>query len=105
MRLRKTYENGNKKAKVYSNPEWQEHLVKFYVNGVHQKKADYHTDHSEDAHNTAQIWLKEDSGIPINNASSGNVQGLSSSPPDPPVNIKKKKPLVLKRKPLRDILS
>ena len=49
--------------------------------------------------------LKEDSAIPINNASSGNVQGLSSSPPDPPVNIKKKKPSVLKRKPLRDILS
>lgn len=49
--------------------------------------------------------LKEESAIPINNASSGNVQGLSSSPPDPPIDVKKKKPSVLKRKPLRDILS
>lgn len=62
LRLLKTHTNkkGDKVAKVYKDTEWGEHRVKFFLNGVHQHKADHHTDDPEDAHDTAKHWLKED---------------------------------------------
>lgn len=44
--LRKTFDwdgSGRLVAKVYANREWGEFVVKFYVDGAHQTKADYHT--------------------------------------------------------------
>lgn len=40
--------------------------------------------------------IKED--IPTNNASSGNIAGIGSSPSDPPVKKKKKLKDILRRK-------
>lgn len=57
MRLLKTYTNGPHSAKVYKNPEWGEHVAKFFQNGTYQSKADYHTDDASDAHSTAQAQL------------------------------------------------
>lgn len=46
-------------ARVYRDSENDEHVVKFYRAGVHQKNADYHTDDVEDAHTTAKAQLKK----------------------------------------------
>lgn len=51
------YENGNKRAQVYRDSEWQEYRTKFYVDGQHQINADYHGD-KQDCHDTAQAWIK-----------------------------------------------
>jgi hypothetical protein len=58
MRLLKTHTEGDNSAKVYKNPDTGEHQVKFFKDGVHQKKADYFADDSSDAHETAQEALK-----------------------------------------------
>lgn len=60
LKLHKTYEQGNKCAKVYRDAEWDEYRVKHFINGKHHKKADYHTNDKDDAHSTAKYWLKED---------------------------------------------
>lgn len=52
--------DGTREAHVYKDSEWGEHRVKFHRNGVHQTKADYHTDDKEDAHDTAKHFCKED---------------------------------------------
>jgi len=52
--------DGKKVAKVYRNKEWDEYVVKHHVDGKHQKKADYHTSDKEDAHGTANHFIKED---------------------------------------------
>jgi hypothetical protein len=44
-------------ARVYRDVENNEYRVKFYVNGVHQKDADYFTDDKQDAFNTADAWV------------------------------------------------
>lgn len=44
--------------KVYRDREWDEYVVKFYVNGQHQTEADYHTDDKNDAMSTAQQFLR-----------------------------------------------
>lgn len=44
--------------KVYRDREWDEYVVKFYVNGQHQTDADYHTDDKNDAMSTAQQFLR-----------------------------------------------
>lgn len=60
MALRKVGEHvlGEHSAKVYKDPEWGEHRVKFYHQGKHLgENADYHTDDAEDAHDTAKAQL------------------------------------------------
>jgi outer membrane protein assembly factor BamE (lipoprotein component of BamABCDE complex) len=52
-----TSENGRHKAVVHRDAEWDEYRVQFHKDGVHQKKADYHTDDKEDAHSTAKYHV------------------------------------------------
>lgn len=61
MRLIGTHSSadGNKKAKVYRNSEWEEFVVKHFESDNHQKNADYHTNDKEDAHNTAKHWINK----------------------------------------------
>lgn len=60
LRLVSTHGNtSGKQAKVYKDSELGEHKVKFFVDGVHQKDADYHTDDKEDAKGTANTFVKE----------------------------------------------
>lgn len=56
LRLTATHSNGDRTAKVYRDVEWEEHRVKHFVGGVHQHKADYHTNDKEEAHNHAKSW-------------------------------------------------
>jgi hypothetical protein len=42
-------------AKLKFNREWNEWVVKFYINGIYQKKADYHTSDKQDAYDTARV--------------------------------------------------
>lgn len=58
FRLIKTHTSGKHTAKVYKDSDVGEHCVKFYTDGVHHSKADYHTDDSKDAHDTAKYELK-----------------------------------------------
>lgn len=58
MKLVKTHVNGDKQAKVYKDSEWGEYRVKHYTGGKHHSDADYHTSDADDAHGTAQQWLK-----------------------------------------------
>lgn len=62
LRLQKSYDGGKgKTAKVYKDAEWNDHIVKYYRDGVHQKEADsHHYDDKEDAHSTAQKWVNEE---------------------------------------------
>ena len=48
------------KALIYHDADWGEYRVKFFRNGVHQVKADYHTDDKQDAINTANVWAGAD---------------------------------------------
>jgi len=43
--------------RVYLDREWNEYVVKHYVNGRHQVDADYHTDDKNDAMSTAQKFV------------------------------------------------
>lgn len=58
-KLLKTYgEPSGKMAKVYKDSEWNDHIVKYYDKGVHQKEADsHHYEDKEDAHNTAKLYV------------------------------------------------
>lgn len=58
LRLIHTVEIDVKLAKVYRDSEWQEYRVKFYVDGVYQVEADYHTEHKQDAIDTADEWAE-----------------------------------------------
>lgn len=44
-------------AKVYRDAEWNEYRVKFFTNGFHQSRADYHTDDKQDAIDTAKYMI------------------------------------------------
>jgi hypothetical protein len=59
-------ETGRKIA-IYRNAEYNEWVVRFYVNGVHQADADYHSGDSVDAYDTANNWV---------NARSSNAPSL-----------------------------
>jgi hypothetical protein len=59
LRKKGGYENGNRKATVHRDVDWNEYRVKHHVDGKHQKEADYHTDDSEDAHNHAKHWVSK----------------------------------------------
>jgi hypothetical protein len=60
MKLVKTHEGNGKTAKVYRDTDWDEFRVKHYTDGKYHDKADYHTDDVNDAHDTAQAWLKKE---------------------------------------------
>ena len=59
LRLMKTIGEGKKTAKVYKNPSSGEYQVKHFLDGQHQKKADYFTDDKEDAHGTADSFTRD----------------------------------------------
>lgn len=46
--------------KVKFNAEWDEYIVMFYVDGVHQKNANYHTDSKDDAKSTGNFWASKE---------------------------------------------
>jgi hypothetical protein len=54
---------GNRAVKIYRDVEWNEFIVKFFLNSEHQVEADYHTNEKDDALSTAQGWLKKGSNI------------------------------------------
>lgn len=56
-RLVMTDGDGAKVFKIYKDTEWNEYIVRFFVNGRHQVDADYHTDDKNDAIDTAQRFL------------------------------------------------
>ena len=82
MRLLKTHSEGGNSAKVYKNPDTGEHQVKFFKDGVHQKKADYFADDPSDAHGTAQESLKRgfNAGGRSGRATGGGIFSGSSYP-------------------------
>lgn len=43
---------------IYRDAEWDEYRVRFYINGKHQKDADYHTTDKQDAYDTAAAYLR-----------------------------------------------
>lgn len=45
-------------AKIYKDTDWNEYRVKFYLNGIWQVNADYHTEDKQDAHDTAHGQLQ-----------------------------------------------
>lgn len=51
-------DSGNHHATIHKDHEWGEYRVKFHSHGVHNPKADYHTDDKHDAHGTAEAGLK-----------------------------------------------
>lgn len=51
------YKNGNKKAIIKWNDEWEEYQVWFYIDNKFQKEATYHTDDLEDAVGTAKAMV------------------------------------------------
>lgn len=61
MRLLVSIDNKNtgRKMSIYRDSEWNEFVVKFYENGVHQTEANYHTDCSADAYDTANNWVNK----------------------------------------------
>jgi hypothetical protein len=82
MRLLKTHSEGANSAKVYKNPDTGEHQVKFFKDGVHQKKADYFADDPSDANGTAQESLKRgfNAGGRSGRATGGGIFSGSSYP-------------------------
>lgn len=52
------YKNGDKKAIIKWNDEWEEYQVWFYVENKFQKEATYHTDDLEDAAGTAKAMVE-----------------------------------------------
>lgn len=48
-----------KHCTVHRDSEWNEYVVKHHTNGVHSKKADYHTNDKDDAINTAKHWASD----------------------------------------------
>ena len=59
QRLVKTIGDGKKTAKVYKDSDWGEYRVKHFVDGVHQKDADYHAYDKDDAMNTASYFTRD----------------------------------------------
>lgn len=51
-------------TKVYRDAEWNEWRVKFFINGIHQVNADYHTNDKADAQATARSmgWRRDYTG-------------------------------------------
>ncbi len=53
-----TTEVNQRVAHVYWNREWEEFVVKLYVDGEHVEAADYHTCDKQDALDTAGLMVK-----------------------------------------------
>lgn len=53
---------GNYSVKVYRDTDWNEFVVRFFENGIHQLDADYYTDDKDDAIDTAGRWLSKGAG-------------------------------------------
>lgn len=59
LRLIKTFQHGNRTAKIYRDVEWEEYRVRFYVDGKYEgEAADYHSD-KDDAIDTASNWVQK----------------------------------------------
>lgn len=86
LKLVKTHTNGNRTAKVYKDNEWSEYRVKHFVDGKHQSKADYHTDDSEDAHDTANHFVSK---AKINEGNEENKKKKKQVMADKPKDKKK----------------
>ena len=48
-----------RKIAIYRNAQYSEWVVRFYEDGVHLTEADYHTDDSADAYDTANSWVNK----------------------------------------------
>ena len=59
MAAEKTRLSSGRKAKIIPNLEWGEYIVKFYIDGKHQVRADYYTDDKEDAKDTAAYFERQ----------------------------------------------
>ncbi len=57
MKLIDEYTDGRRGVRVYRSVEWEEFVVRFYVDGELQDEADYHTDDLGDARDTADLWI------------------------------------------------
>lgn len=55
--------NTGRKIAVYRNSDWNEWVVKFYLDGKYQVDADYFTDDQADALDTANSWLAKPSRV------------------------------------------
>ena len=44
-------------ARVRAKSQWGDHIVQFFVGGVHNQAADYFTDDRGDAEGTADAWV------------------------------------------------
>ena len=51
------HEYHNKKATVFKDTEWDEYVVRFWLDGKLLQDAEYHTDDKEDAQGTAKSWI------------------------------------------------
>lgn len=48
----------NKSAKVYRDSQWNDHIVKYYLDNKHLKDADsHHYEDKDDALDTAKHWV------------------------------------------------
>jgi hypothetical protein len=56
--IRKDPKSYNRTTKIIKDPEWNEYQVKLYIDGKHQKSADYHTRDRDDAEKTAREMEK-----------------------------------------------
>jgi hypothetical protein len=56
MRKVKDYSKDGRQAVVFRNAEYDEYVVKFYIDGVYQANADYHADSKDDAVGTAKAF-------------------------------------------------
>jgi hypothetical protein len=63
MRIVAQDDSGAKSYRVYKDADWNEYVVKFYLNGRHQTDADYHTDDKNDAMGTAKQFLDESNQV------------------------------------------
>lgn len=72
VRLIGSKEAGNRSVKVFRDTEWNEYIVRFYIDDEYQEEADYHTDDKQDAVDTAGKWLK---GFPKQGVAEGQTEG------------------------------
>lgn len=58
MRVIFVLEKGDRKVRVVHNNEYNEYIVKLYINGIRVPDADYFTDDRGDAMDTAKEMVK-----------------------------------------------
>lgn len=62
-----TIENSGRVAKIYRDAEFNEYSVRFVIDGVEQKDADYFTSDKQDAIDTANAWATPEVKAPMSN--------------------------------------